>query len=163
MIEHAKNWKDNNLVGINAENIDFYNKTINLLKPFIICARPTVKIREYLPKYVEDRQSQLTLIIRAHEKGHWCTLKTYGSLKNRYTWRGMKKQIDDYIKTCDRCSTRSRLYTPCVPGVVIDPPKEPFEIINMNIYTYNGNKLLLVIDELSRYIWVKENVNMQFV
>ena len=75
----------------------------------------------------------------------------------------MKKQIDDYIKTCDRCSTRSRLYTPCVPGVVIDPPKEPFEIINMNIYTYNGNKLLLVIDELSRYIWVKENVNMQFV
>ena len=33
----------------------------------------------------------------------------------------------------------------------------------MDSYTYNGNKHLLIIDELVGYIWVKKNVNMQFI
>ena len=163
VINHAKDWKENEIVGIQAENIESYNKTLVLLKYFILCSRLNNQIRNYLPKYVENEATRLTLIIRAHERGHWASTKVYNSLRPHYSWEGMKSQIEDYIKTCNICSKTNRFYQACVPEVVIDPPREPFEVINMDIYHYNDQKHLIIIDELTRYVWIYENVNMSLV
>ena len=160
LIELARSWKNGDLVGIDAPNAEFYNKTKSILLPFITCARLNNSVREFLPKYIFNEQSRLTIIIQEHVKNHWAVQRTYDTLKNKYIWEGMKSQIEEYIKQCNTCAQHIRHYSPCVPGVVIDPPKEPFEILNMDTYVYDGNIHLIIIDELSRYVWIKPNVQM---
>ena len=69
--ESAQTWKDTNLNGIDPEDIKYNEKSSFLLRAFVTWSRLNIKVRDYLPKYVDDKESQLTFIIRAHEKGHW--------------------------------------------------------------------------------------------
>ena len=94
----------------------------------------------------------MIIIIREHEQSHWGTDKTYKKLKELYTWEGMKTQIDEYIKSCDICQPHRRHYSHNSPGVIIDPPTEPFEILNADLFYRSGKAFLILIDKLSRYI-----------
>jgi len=39
---------------------------------------------------------------------HFSIQTTYEKIKQRYWWKGMRKDIEEYIKTCDRCQRRGK-------------------------------------------------------
>ena len=93
LIEISENWEPNKLIEIIASNINDYNRAYKILNCFLYCSRLNLTIRQFLPKYIHDAQTRMTIIARAHERSHWGTEKVYSELKINYTWEGMKNQI----------------------------------------------------------------------
>jgi transposase InsO family protein len=40
--------------------------------------------------------------------GHFASKTMYEKLKERYYWKGMKQDIEEYVRTCDSCQRRNR-------------------------------------------------------
>ena len=59
----------------------------------------------------------------------------------------MKNQITNYIKQCDICSPLRRHYKHNTPGVVVETPSAPFEILNCDIFYNNLSPNLIIIDD----------------
>ena len=58
----------------------------------------------YTPIIVPDILKDC-LLIQAHDKsGHNSFRRTYGSLKNRYYWKGMKKSVHQHCTSCQVCA-----------------------------------------------------------
>lgn len=163
LIDLGEQWELDKLIEISATNIDDYNRAHNILNTFIYCSRLNLTIRQFLPKYVHDDQTKMTLIARIHERAHWGTEKTYNELKENYTWVGMKNHILDYVKQCSVCSPLRKHFSNNTSGTVMESPKAPFEILNADIFYNNSKPNLIIIDELSRYIWITSNVNLKQV
>lgn len=117
-----------------------------------------MNIRKFLPKYISDKNSQITLLAKTHEKHHWGVDKCYQELKINYFWDGMKNQLREYILKCNTCAPLRRTFKHTTSGTIIKTPTEPFEIINCDLFTKDDKLYLVIIDELSRYVWVHQNV-----
>ena len=53
-------------------------------------------------------KSRLSSILNAYHDnpttgGHFGRDKTHNKIRERYYWKGMKKQINNYIKSCKKC------------------------------------------------------------
>ena len=91
--------------------------------------------------------------------GHQGIHRTYCQLMERFYWHGMKKDVQDYVGSCDSCSRRAR---PVGRGVgaplQVTWSGYPFERIAMDIIpglpeTNNGNKhILVVVDYFSKWV-----------
>ena len=160
LIELGEDWLENKMIEIIANSHQEYNRCFKILNTFIYCSRLKLTIRQFLPKYVHDEQTRVILIARLHEKTHWGTDKIYNELKINYTWKGIKNQIVEYIKQCNICFPLRRHLSHNTPGTIIDSPTTPFEILNADIFYRNLVPNLIVIDELTRYIWIITNVNL---
>lgn len=60
---------------------------------------------------VLSRERRLSLICAAHqpasEARHRTRLQTWQQLSQRYWWRGILKEVKDYIKECDKCQEKN--------------------------------------------------------
>jgi len=57
----------------------------------------------------EDEIDTIMFIMHNHETGgHFGKDTTYEKIKGRYYWKGMYKDIEEYIKTCDACQRRGQ-------------------------------------------------------
>src|SRR5688572_13341101 len=57
----------------------------------------------------EDEIDTIMFIMHNHEiGGHFGKDTTYEKIKTRYYWKGMYKDIEEYIKTCDTCQRRGQ-------------------------------------------------------
>ena len=60
---------------------------------------------------------QHKILHAAHENlGHMDINKTYGFLRQRYFWPGMKKQIANHVKTCEQCAQENLQAPQYIPG-----------------------------------------------
>jgi hypothetical protein len=80
--------------------------------------------------------------------GHFGIETTYNRIKERYYWKNMKKDIEDYIKSCEICQKRSKGLgkAPIIPIEIT----QPFEMYGIDFIgplkeTQQGNKYILVI------------------
>ena len=66
-------------------------------------------------------------------------------------WPGMSKAIDEMISKCDTCQ-EYRASNPKEPMVIGQIPTKPWEIVATDLFSWNGNDYLLLVDYYSRFI-----------
>ena len=94
-----------------------------------------------------------TILVETHdEMGHQGKNQTYSLIKQQYYWKGMAKDVKDYIQRCPTCrqeKARVQLY----PLHMSEIPDRPFNKIAMDLVTdftesNKGNKHILTIIDL---------------
>ncbi|CAF1437902.1 unnamed protein product [Adineta ricciae] len=112
----------------------------------------------YIPATMQDEVIQC---FHDHPTAaHFGVNRTWLKMKNTCYWRGMKRDIQTYIKSCDKCArfNISRI-KPSGHLNPIESPIGPLEIVSMDFwgptteYSINGNKYVLVItDYYTKYV-----------
>ena len=84
--------------------------------------------------------------------------RTYNLISLNYWWPGMRKSIQEYVRSCDPCQRRKEDREFVAPLGEVDEPKTPFAVTSMDITgpylkTPQGNKYLLTfICHLTKYV-----------
>ena len=114
----------------------------------------TICTGEIITPPVETRSN---IIREKHESsvvGHKGVTKTYQRIRQYYYWENMKKEIQEYVRTCKECQLKklTRIKTK-QPMVLTDMPGKAFDKISMDIVgplpkTQKGNKYILTIQDL---------------
>jgi hypothetical protein len=88
--------------------------------------------------------------------GHFGYAKTLNFIKNKYYWPKFRKEIENYVATCESCGVKKGAVRK-VGTLAPIPVGEAFEMVGMDIVgplteTNKGNKYILVIsDYLTKY------------
>src|SRR6266511_1044949 len=122
--------------------------------------------------YKENKEGKLLKIIRRFELepllylfhddpigGYYASEAMYWKIKERYYWKGMKYDLEEYVRTCDQCQRRGKPVgkNELHPIVV----REPFYQIGIDIVgplplTSLGNKYIIVaIDYFTKWTEAK--------
>ena len=116
-----KQWTDNNL------DKNTYTMENNVLKG---------KLMEngllYTPIVVPDILKDCLLILAHDKSGHSRFIRMYGSLKNRYYWKGMKKSVHQYCTNCQVC-TKHNIKTQQLKNEHFSSQPQPMEFIEMDL------------------------------
>ena len=94
-----------------------------------------------------------TILVETHDKmGHQGNNRTYYLIKQQYYWKGMAKDVKDYIQRCPVCQQeKARVQSYSLHMTEI--PERPFDKIVMDLVTdftesSKGNKHILTIIDL---------------
>ncbi|CAF1433061.1 unnamed protein product [Rotaria sp. Silwood1] len=91
---------------------------------------------------------------------HFGVTRTWSKIRTTCYWSCMKKSIEDYIKSCEKCA-KFNIRRIAPPGHLhsIEYPQGPLELVSMDFwgptpqFSANGNKYVLVItDYYTRYV-----------
>ena len=89
-------WSENTLKTLQKESTGYEVKHKILYK--------IMKSERKLRVLKEDEIDTIMFIMHNHEMGgHFGKDATYEKIKERYYWKGMYKDIEEYVKTCDAC------------------------------------------------------------
>lgn len=68
-----------------------------------------------------------------HSGGHDGFSRTYGKIKQRFTWPGMKARVKEYVRSCHTCQLAKAKFQP-QPDVLTLPEHSsvPFEVIHLD-------------------------------
>lgn len=109
----------------------------------------------------DERQSILEHYHNHHlEGGHAGTRRMNAKLRSLFRWKGMSKDIINYIKRCDKCRLNKPKFKNVEPLVLVDTPASVFESVVIDtigpfMLSENGNRYgLTLICELSKYLVV---------
>src|SRR6516162_5555776 len=126
-------------------NIEEYHNIVNNLKD-----QPNYKFKDGILYRTED--DKLLQVIRRFElegvmymmhdhpmSAHFGIEATYQRIKERYYWKGMKRDVEEYVKTCNQCQKRGkpRYKNPLNPIGIKEPLPQ----------TTNGNKYIIVAQD----------------
>ena len=111
---------------------------------------PTLRL--YVPSHLR------TLLIKQYhdENGHFGVDKTYQSLRRKYYWPNMFKELYDYISKCILCNERN-LKKSRPPLKTTEVPPYPWAKVNLDLsgpfpLSLSGNKYIAsFIDNLTGY------------
>ena len=94
-----------------------------------------------------------TILVKTHDKiGHQGNNRTYSLIKQQYHWKGMAKDVKDYIQQCPACQ-QEKARVQSYPLHMMEIPDRPFDKIEMDLVTdftksSKGNKHILTIIDL---------------
>jgi hypothetical protein len=108
----------------------------------------------------EDRKRQI--LYKYHDAplgGHRAMNKTYQSIKSKFSWPNMKREIEEYIKACKKCQV-NKLLSPRkrAPMEITTTASYPFEKCSLDIVgplpeTKMGNRYILTFqDDLTKFM-----------
>lgn len=106
---------------------------------------------------IELVDEQQALIKNYHEgkTNHRGITETLLKLSSQNYFPNMQKHIQTYINNCDICKVVKYDRRPLKLKFNITPtPSKPFEIVHVDILTYENNKFLTIIDAFSKYAQV---------
>ncbi|UYV83042.1 K02A2.6-like [Cordylochernes scorpioides] len=84
--------------------------------------------------------------------GHQGITKCRARAKDHVWWPGIGQEIQDMVKTCDKCIENQPLkHEPLIPN---DFPERPWQKVGMDLFHYEGSEYLVVVDYFSRFIEV---------
>ncbi|UYV78302.1 K02A2.6-like, partial [Cordylochernes scorpioides] len=84
--------------------------------------------------------------------GHQGITKCRARAKDHVWWPGVGQEIQDMVKTCEKCIENQPLkHEPLIPN---DFPERPWQKVEMDLFHYEGNEYLVVVDYFSRFIEV---------
>ncbi|KAL4112118.1 hypothetical protein QTP88_015966 [Uroleucon formosanum] len=123
-----------------------------------------VYIREEL---TEDQKIQK--IRELHENplgGHHGLTRTFNKLYEEHNWKGMIKQIKQFIRHCPDCQkNKTATRTPKEPIVITSTATRAFEKIFLDVVgplprTHSGNSFILTLqDDLTKFAWASPMEN----
>ncbi|CAA93236.1 retrotransposable element/transposon Tf2-type [Schizosaccharomyces pombe] len=106
-----------------------------------------------------DTQLTRTIIKKYHEEGkliHPGIELLTNIILRRFTWKGIRKQIQEYVQNCHTCQiNKSRNHKPYGPLQPIPPSERPWESLSMDFITAlpessGYNALFVVVDRFSK-------------
>ena len=86
----------------------------------------------YTPIVVPDILKDCLLILAHNKSGHNRFRRTYGSLKNRNYWKGMKKSVHQHCTSCQVCA-KDNIKTQQLKNEHFSSPPQPTEFIAMDL------------------------------
>ncbi|KAL4153477.1 hypothetical protein QTP88_001310 [Uroleucon formosanum] len=115
----------------------------------------------------EDQKIQK--IRELHENplgGHHGLTRTFKKLYEEHNWKGMRKQIKQFIKHCPDCQkNKTATRTPKEPMVITSTANRAFEKILLDVAgplprTHSGNSFILTLqDDLIKFAWASPMEN----
>ena len=117
-------------------NIDDYDKIYNNIfeyPKYQIKDEKLYRIKNQIPHLVIKRSEYQGIMYLLHDhelSAHFGIKSTQEKAKEKYYWKGMDKDIEEYVKSCDQCQKRGKISSkyPLNPIVV----KEPFYQIGID-------------------------------
>jgi hypothetical protein len=101
-----------------------------------------------------------TLMREAHDakySGHLGFKKTYDLLHRHYWWPGMRKDVQNYVQTCESCQrNKSNTHAPAGPLQPLPVPDRRWASVSMDLITdlpptpRDHDSVLVVVDRLSK-------------
>ena len=89
---------------------------------------------------------------------HLAARKTYGLMKKQFFWRGMKVDVENFVRQCESCQLNKKSQNKKAGKLQLFPATFPFEVLGMDILgpftvTDSGNKyVLVVVDRFTRWV-----------
>jgi hypothetical protein len=113
----------------------------------------------YVPDVDDLREMLLHEYHDAPLAGHLGRVRTLKALQSHYGWPNMKKDVADYIASCDVCQ-RTKTSTQPSSGLLqpLELPTAPWHSISMDFVTHlpttsdGYDSLLVVVDRFSKYV-----------
>lgn len=95
------------------------------------------------------------VLVNAHDDlagGHLGVYKTYEKLRDRYYWRGMYKDVEHWIRSCNDCATRKKPRNKSRAPLLPIPVSAAFDRMAVDILgplpvTWTGNQYIVVFVE----------------
>lgn len=108
-------------------------------------------------------KSMINYVLRqAHDVptgGHFGAKKTLETIKSRFYWPTLEKDVINYVKTCDKCQRKKANNQPkqgmMIPMVI---PKTPFEIVGVDLMgplplsSSHNTHILVITDYLTKFV-----------
>jgi len=115
----------------------------------------------------EDQKIQK--IKELHENplgGHHGLTRTFNKMYEEHNWKGMRKQIKQFIKKCPNCQkNKTATRTPKEPMVITSTATRAFEKIFLDVVgplprSHSGNAFILTLqDDLTKFAWASPMEN----
>jgi len=127
------------------------NKDQTLLNPV------SIKSINVTDQTYEECQSLITDFHDTPVAGHKGVKATYNALRKHYTWKGMKEQIQTYVKHCQKCQ-QSKVSNQKTSGslVPLPTPSGPWLDVTMDFTempeSLGYNYILVVVDRFSKEV-----------
>ena len=103
--------------------------------------------------------AKIVLKLAHDELGHNGTARTYALIKRMFYWKGLKKDTENYVKTCHICQQYNIQSVRYTPGH-FEIPEAPMDFISMGLIgefkmgsTQSNRYALTVICMLTGYTW----------
>jgi len=125
------------------------NKDQTLLNPV------SIKSIDVTDQTYEERQSLITDFHDTPVAGHKGVKATFNVLRKHYTWKGMKEQIQTYVKHCQKCQ-QSKVSNQKTSGSLLPlpVPEGPWLDVTMDFTempeSLSYNYVLVVVDRFSK-------------
>lgn len=134
----------------NTKIRELSKKSENFEEKFGILYRKGAKERSVRVLKEDEIDSVIFMTHNHPTGGHFGKDATYNKISTRFWWKGMYKDIEEYVKTCDSCQRRGNK-----GGIgYLNPIKvgKPFERIGIDFVgplekTKDGNKYILVVTD----------------
>lgn len=120
----------------------------------------------YIRVYSKDElteENKKQIIREMHENplgGHQGITRTFNRINSQYYWKGMRRQIKEYIQKCPTCQrNKTNNRTLKEPMVITTTANRAFEKIFLDIVgplprSNNGNNFILTLqDDLTKFAW----------
>ena len=113
------------------------------------------KIVDASEKSHEDRQSIISEFHDLPAAGHKGNKATYNALRKHYRWKGMKEQVQQYVKHCQRCQ-KGKVTNKAPAGELLPlpTPQGPWQDITVDftemLESLGYNNILVVVDWFSK-------------
>jgi len=95
--------------------------------------------------------------------GHLGIVNTYKKVSSRFYWSSMRKDVDDYVKSCLNCQlSKPKSTAPLGQMVSRDIPESPFEVLTLDVIgplltdkDTRAQYIIIALCDLTRYIITK--------
>lgn len=127
-----------------------------------------IKVCVYTREELTEDQ-KIQKIRELHENplgGHHGLTRTFNKLYEEHNWKGMRKQIKQFIRHCPDCQkNKTATRTPKEPMVITSTATRAFEKIFLDVVgplprTHSGNSFILTLqDDLTKFAWASPMEN----
>lgn len=163
--QHKNNNKNKEPHEVNQVNKNNIGKTNQKGKEEISVTPVNIEAQKIkATSYPEElhKSEEIAEILRAHHDsilgGHFGANKTFNSIKKKYTWKGMKRDILKYVSGCEKCQKNKQSIATKMPLQIVGVSKQPFDKVFVDIVgplttTNSGNKYIIsMVDDLTRFV-----------
>ena len=131
--------------------------TISSSSPQILLNPVSIKSIDITDQTYEEHQS---LVMDFHDTpvaGHKGVKATFNTLRKHYTWKGMKEQIQTYVKHCQKCQQSKVLNQKTSGSLLLLPvPEGPWLDVTMDftkmLESLGYNYVLVVVNRFSKKV-----------
>lgn len=92
--------------------------------------------------------------------GHFGQKKLYAKLRSNFYWKGMTRDIAEFIKKCEKCRLNKVKPSNTEPLVITPTPQKPFDVIiidtcgPLTTSQYNNKYAVTIMCDLTKYLIV---------
>ena len=133
----------------------YVHSSENNKKQVLLQPKSVNKIIDASEKSHEDHQSIISEFHDLPTAGHEENKATYNALRKHYRWKGMKEQVQQYIKHCQHCQKgKATNKAPAGELLPLLIPQGPWQDVTVDFTkmpeSLGYNNILVVIDQFSK-------------